>query len=73
MTDFMSSSFVPISIASVASAIISPAPLPTIPAPIILFVEGSEISFVNPFFLPMVVARPEAAQGNFVTSISGLG
>ncbi len=58
----------PISIASTLSAIISPAPAPTIPTPRTRFDSGSTSIFVSPSVRPMATARPLAAQGNFITS-----
>src|SRR6478752_3738650 len=56
-----------ISIASTPSAIISPAPAPTMPTPSTRSVCGSSISFVIPSGRSRVIARPDAAQGNFAT------
>ena len=51
------------------SAISSPAPTPTMPTPRMRSVSGSMMSFVRPSGRSSVVARPEAAQGYFATSI----
>src|SRR5581483_5260783 len=59
-----------ISIASVPSAINSPAPAPTMPTPSTRSLAGSRMSLVMPSVRSRVRARPEAAQGNFATLIS---
>src|SRR6266571_1755890 len=60
----------PISIARTPSAISSPAPAPTMPTPSTRSLCGSRISLVMPSVRSRVIARPEAAQGNFATLIS---
>ena len=67
MVSSRSAATAPISIARTPSAISSPAPGPVIPMPRTLPESGSRISLVRPSSLPMVVARPDAAQGNRVT------
>ena len=59
-----------ISTASTPSAISSPALTPTMPTPSTRSVPGSMISLVSPSLRSTVVARPEAPQGNFATSIA---
>src|SRR5207342_91061 len=63
----MSPASQPISIASVISAIRSPACTPTTPPPITRCVTSSKISLVKPSVRPRPIARPEAAHGNFAT------
>ena len=59
-----SSASTPISIASTASDIISPAPTPTIPTPKTLLFPGENNIFVFQYVDPTAVARPLATQGN---------
>src|SRR5882724_1315053 len=58
-----------ISTARTPSAISSPAPAPTMPTPSTRSLCGSRISLVIPSVRSRVIARPEAAQGNFATLI----
>ena len=60
----ISSASAPISIASIASPIRSPALGPTIPAEIIFFETGSNNNFVLPSICLIAKARPLAAHGN---------
>ena len=60
----ISSASAPISIASTASPIKSPALVPTIPAEIIFFETGSNNNFVFPSIYLIAKARPLAAHGN---------
>ena len=66
----MSSAVAPISIAKTDSDMSSPACGPTIPTPTNLPVPLWAMIFVRPSVLLSVRALPEAAQGNFDTSIS---
>jgi hypothetical protein len=59
----MSSALAPISIASAASAIRSPAFAPTMPAPKSRPLASSNGSLVRPSGRAMLSARPDAAQG----------
>src|SRR3954466_6172949 len=67
MVSFMSSAVAPISIASVPSAISSPAPEPTIPTPSTRAVFLSTTSLVRPSGRSTVIARLNAPHGNFGT------
>ena len=58
----------PISMASTASVIRSPAPAPTMPQPRTRSVSGSISHLVSPSVRPRASARPLAAQGNWATS-----
>ena len=61
-----------ISIASMPSAIISPAPAPTMPTPSTRSVFGSKRILVRPSVRPIDVARPEAPHGNFCDLVGDL-
>ena len=60
----------PISMATTASAISSPAPLPTMPQPSTRSVAGSMIHLVRPSVRPMAIARPLACHGYCATATS---
>ena len=70
MVSARSSRVTALSMASAASAISSPAPGPTIPAPMTRPDAASTTSLVSPSLRPMVAARPEAAHGNFASLIA---
>ena len=67
MVTATSSTSAAVSTASVASAINSPAPGPTMPTPSTRPDEASATSLVRPSERPIVAARPEAAHWNFAT------